>query len=212
MADLEVLMKKNCCAVVAVIVLICIIFFLLNGNILLIRNLVSENNHFSKEAISPDDRLSRLIYEQFDEELSYLGKKTSKYNVSYCFVLEKYNPELIARVNEIINDWLISINDKERICVSFVLTREPPGNGGFSLLNYGSDGIVEQNKIIALNIESSVYPSDLSEYLNPKEFIGVLNIKHLTIDSRIQQQADELMIDWSDYWPNLEEIIVTERP
>ena len=205
-------MKKNCCAVVAVIVQICIILFLLDGNILLIRNLVSENSHFSKEAISPDDRLSRLIYEQFDEELSYLGKKTSKYNVSYCFVLEKYNPELIARVNEIINDWLISINDKERICVSFVLTREPPGNGGFSLLNYGSDGIVEQNKIIALNIESSVYPSDLSEYLNPKEFIGVLNIKHLTIDSRIQQQADELMIDWSDYWPNLEEIIVTERP
>lgn len=203
-------MKKNYCAVVAVIVQICIILFLLDGNIFLIRNLVSENSHFSKEAISPDDRLSRLICEQFDDELSYFGKKTSKYNISYCFVLEKYNPELIARVNEIINDCLISNSDKERICVSFVLTRTPPGNGGFSFLNYGSDGNVCQNKIIALNIASSEYLSDLSEYLNPKEFIGVLNIKYLTIDRRIQQQADELMIDWYDYWPNLEEVSVTE--
>ena len=161
------------------------------------------------------DDFSNIIEKDFGEYLEVFDiyhSEDGEYN-SYSFNLkcnnEKYLPELVDYANRYVKD----MNFDNCISIAFgYFTMNLPGTCRIGISNnWYKDGITTKYSSFVCLIISSERPEyDNGFYLNPKIYLDIPGIRYLRIDKAIQDKANELGIDWYDYWPDLEEIEIID--
>ena len=161
------------------------------------------------------DDFSNKIENDFGEYLEVFDiyhSEDGEYN-SYSFNLkcnnEKYLPELVDYANRYVKD--MNFDN----CLSIAL-------GYYSMNQYGvcrigfsnrwdENGIIiKYPSIVCLTIRSEMPEYDNGCYLNPKIYLDIPGIRYLRIYKAIQDKANEMGIDWYEYWPDLEEIEIID--
>lgn len=161
------------------------------------------------------DDFSNKIENDFGEYLEVFDiyhSEDGEYN-SYSFNLkcnnEKYLPELVDYANRYVKD----MNFDNCISIAFgYFTMNLPGTCRIGISNnWYKDGITTKYSSFVCLIISSERPEyDNGFYLNPKIYLDIPGIRYLRIDKAIQDKANEIGIDWYDYWPDLEEIEIID--
>lgn len=161
------------------------------------------------------DDFSNKIENDFGEYLEVFDiyhSEDGEYN-SYSFNLkcnnEKYLPELVDYANRYVKD----MNFDNCISIAFgYFTMNLPGTCRIGISNnWYKDGITTKYSSFVCLILSSERPEyDNGFYLNPKIYLDIPGIRYLRIDKAIQDKANEMGIDWYEYWPDLEEIEIID--
>lgn len=166
----------------------------------------------------PDDTISQTIYEAVNSDVFYLGKSDEPDDTGLCYEyhIRDKNKD-VSKISDIIGATVTALNDaiKEEnitdlVSISFYQYDERGREEMvLSLYNY-SDYRLESPDFEGMEVVE-ISGSDYKEclYNCPETYISLPNIKYLYINRNIQKAAKKQGIDWYDYWPDLEKIVVS---
>ena len=161
--------------------------------------------------LKPDDDLSRAVHDAMADDFYYVGKEEGIDGVIiYEYEIKKKEGNAITEFVNAINDYLNS--EQEKITV-IVFIAVPGGlRTIFNLENF-SDSKLEKadyDGLYSLYIPE-VFAAHNNFFHDPSIYTGIEGIRKLNIGEEMQQKAEEEGIDWYEYWPDLEEVIVREE-
>ena len=161
-----------------------------------------------------DDVISNAIHEAVGYEAFYLGKKQNT-GAELCYeyyIRDRWKSDI--ELAEILRDVVTEVNNtiKEEkitdlVSINFYYKTEEVV---LSLHNY-SDSQLEYPDLDGLG--RVVILGNYSEgfkYNSPKTYSLLPNIKYLEVKEHIQENANFEGIDWYDYWPDLENILLLD--
>ena len=161
-----------------------------------------------------DDAISNAIHEAVGYEAFYLGKKQNT-GAELCYeyyIRDRWRSDI--ELAEILRDVVTAVNNtiKEEnitdlVSINFYYKTEEVV---LSLHNY-SDSQLEYPDLEGLG--RVVILGNYSEgfkYNRPKTYSLLPNIKYLEVKEHIQENANFEGIDWYDYWPDLENIVLLD--
>lgn len=164
----------------------------------------------------PLDSISRAVYEELGKDaLHYWGKEEEDSGeVVYEYEIMQRDAETLTRFTEAINRSPDSEGKKITVRVYSEFVR-----GAYSpivrLQNYSDSNFwrADYDGFYSLYIEcDDLLPEiDKEVFFDPLTYVRIEGIRQLNITSQMQQTAEEKGVDWYEYWPDLEEIIIREE-
>lgn len=161
--------------------------------------------------LKPDDDFSRAIQESVGEDFDYHGSEERElYGTCYEYQIKREDAETIHKFAETIS--ILTNGEKEKISV-YVFSYFPSGGveNVFCLFNY-SDADLETADLNDGLLLYICNPTCVENpiYFEPSTYTGIEGVKILSISSQMSQVAEAEGIDWYEYWPDLQEIIIRE--
>lgn len=166
----------------------------------------------------PDDAISQNVYQAVNSNAFYLGKSEDEETaeVYYKYYIRDKDKD-VSEISDIVGAIVTAVNKaiKEENITDLVSINiyqcDEQGKEALvlSLGNY-SDFRLDYADFEGMEV-ARIYGSDYEEhpYNCPETYISLPNIKYLYINRNIQKAAKKQGIDWYDYWPDLEKIVVS---
>lgn len=166
----------------------------------------------------PDDAISKAICETVNYDVFYLGKSDESDDSVLCYEYHIRDKNMdVNGISKIIGATITAVNKTikedsitDLVSISFYQHNIYGGEEKvLSVYNY-SDYRLESPDFEGMEVVE-ISGSDYEEclYNCPETYISLPNIKYLYINRNIQKAAKKQGIDWYDYWPDLEKIVVS---
>ena len=160
----------------------------------------------------PIDELSQIVKESVGDSYVFLDREIKDdTNIWYSFEIREISPMTIERIVDTFNENLSPEKTQTSLTVCIPISG---GSGGsvsmFAIRNYtlSENGVYIYDNMCCL----SIYYVDQDWYDDtvcyPELYSQIEGIRELHVAKEIQDKADDIGIDWHDYWPDLETIVI----
>ncbi|MCR5129323.1 MAG: hypothetical protein K6B69_14640 [Lachnospiraceae bacterium] len=161
--------------------------------------------------LRPVDDLSRSVKNAVNEDFDFHGLNVDdngrKY---YSYEINEMSAGAIGNLVKTFNDSNLTKGNQISLNVVF-----PISSGAwaamFFMQNYSVEegGIKIYDGMYYLHIKDQIHFSETA--CNPELYSEIEGIRELHIDKAIQDKAYDMGIDWYNYWPDLETIVIEEN-
>ena len=155
-----------------------------------------------------DDEISEEIIKNAGGAFYYHGRETDDDGTTlYIFEIRSFSVTDIERFVKTCNELASSINTGIGFRV-FFCSDVGANPTMFFIGNYNDENELYDG-MRYLRIWDQTRFNDKA--CNPELYSGIEGIRELHIGKAIQDKADDMGIDWYDYWPELEKLVIEEK-